>query len=79
MLDWSPAEMQAYVRGERAWVSVQTDGWRRTGNAWKAWEIQRELRLFDYGRLLAEKRFDEIERNANEVSKHLIDRWRSSQ
>ena len=78
MPDWSPADMQAYARGERAWVSVQTDGWRRTGNAWRAWEIQRELRLFDYGHLLSEKRFDEIERNAQTVSKHLNDRGRSS-
>jgi creatinine amidohydrolase len=60
---WSEANLEAFIRAERALVSAQVKGWRK-GPPWAAWQHIPERGLVHYGAYLVEERFDEIERMA---------------
>jgi creatinine amidohydrolase len=57
---WDDAMRAAFVRAEQALVSFQLEMAGDSGNVWAAWRDGNLERFVDYGRLLAEGRFDEI-------------------
>ena len=63
MPTWMQDELAACIRAERAIISAQTIAWRRTGEPWHAWRriVAANPDMLQYGRLLAEKKFAEIE------------------
>ena len=66
MPTWDLAKRTAFVRGESALISAQVRGWR-TEHAWAAWRKIGGGELTDYGRLLIQERFDEIETFASKL------------
>jgi len=60
MPNWSAEQVAASIRAERAIVSAQIQGWRKE-HPWAAWRKIGSGQLTDYGRLLIEEQFAEIE------------------
>lgn len=60
---WDAETLAAFVAAERALVSAQVRGWR-TRDPWAAWARMWTGEIADYGRLLADERFADIERLA---------------
>jgi creatinine amidohydrolase len=66
MVSWSDATREAFARAERTVVGAQVKGWR-TDHAWAAWRKMSSGELAQYGALLTEERFDEIESLARDL------------
>lgn len=66
MPQWSAAQVAASIRADRALVSAQIRGWR-TEHPWAAWRKIGSGQVTDYGRLLVEARFAEIEELAGQL------------
>jgi creatinine amidohydrolase len=60
MPHWSVDQLAACIRAERAIVSAQVRGWR-TDQPWAAWRKMFAGQVTDYGRLVVEQRFAELE------------------
>lgn len=63
---WSTEQVAASIRADRALVSAQIRGWR-TDHPWAAWRKIGSGQVTDYGRLLVEERFAEIEELAGKL------------
>ncbi|MEZ4735300.1 MAG: creatininase family protein [Caldilineaceae bacterium] len=63
---WSTEQVAAGIRADRALVSAQIRGWR-TDHPWAAWRKIGSGQVTDYGRLLVEERFAEIEELAGQL------------
>jgi creatinine amidohydrolase len=67
MPGWNLATREAFVRSERALISVQLRGWRSSGNQWRAWRKMFSGEITNYGELLVQGRFSEIEKMASKL------------
>ena len=67
MPGWNDTKREAFARAERALVAAQVKGWRNI-HPWSAWSSMIENQLTQYGALLAEERFDEIEKMAAQLT-----------
>jgi hypothetical protein len=67
MPDWSDSTREAFLRAERALVSAQVRGWRNV-HPWAAWGNIAQGHVTQYGALLADGRFDEIEQLASQLT-----------
>jgi creatinine amidohydrolase len=63
MPTWTQKDKADCVRAERAIVTAQVTAWRRTGDQWKAFKLQRKTHpeLLQYGKHIADKNFAAIE------------------
>lgn len=61
MIDWDESKLEAYVKAERSLLSSQVKGWREK-SPWAAWDKMADGRLTNYGSLLVEEDFKEIEK-----------------
>ncbi len=66
MLLWNDTTRVAFVRAERALISAQVKCWR-IADPWAAWRKLITQGLTQYGRLLIERRFSEIEQMAEQM------------
>jgi len=66
MPSWRAETLAAAIKAERSIVSAQIRGWR-TDHPWAAWRKIGSGQLTDYGRLLVEENFAEIERLAAQL------------
>lgn len=66
MPQWNADQLAASIRADRAIVSAQVRGWR-TDKPWAAWRKIGSGQVIDYGRLLVEGRFAEIEELAGQL------------
>jgi creatinine amidohydrolase len=60
MTAWDSATRDAFVRAERSLITAQVKGWRNI-HPWAAWGSLIQQKLTQYGALLTEQRFAEIE------------------
>ena len=68
MPGWSGRTRRAFARAEAALVRAQVGSWRREpGSPWAFWRELIASRRYEYGALLAEGRFAEIEAMAEEI------------
>lgn len=67
MPGWNEAKRDAFVRAERALIAAQVKGWRNT-HPWAAWSSLIQKQLTQYGALLADERFEEIEKLASQLT-----------
>ena len=67
MVDWDASTRSAFARAEASLVRAQVTAWRDTG-PWEAWRLLIQKGLTQYGALLAEERFYEIEAMAAQLS-----------
>ena len=66
MPGWDEGKVAAFVAAERALVSAQVKGWR-TRHPWAAWERMLKGELTQYGQLLIEERFGDIQELAGKL------------
>ena len=68
MPHWTADTLAAFVRAERAIVTAQVRGWR-LDHPWAAWRALFAGEHTEYGQLLVEERFPEIEAFAAQLLK----------
>lgn len=66
MPDWDAPTRDAFVRAERALIAAQVRGWRLR-HPWAAWDRPHRGLEVDYGQLVTEGRFAEIEAMAERL------------
>jgi creatinine amidohydrolase len=66
MIHWDASKLEAFVKAERAIINIQVKGWR-TESPWAAWKHLYNKKIADYGRLLVEEKFEEIEELASNL------------
>lgn len=67
MPDWTEATRERFARAERALISAQVKGWRNA-HPWAAWGSLIQKQLTQYGALLVDERFEEIEKLASQLT-----------
>jgi creatinine amidohydrolase len=67
MPTWDESRREAFLRAERALVAAQVKSWRNV-HPWAAWVKIAQGQVTQYGALLAEERFEEIEHIAAQLA-----------
>ncbi|MEX1031223.1 MAG: creatininase family protein [Paenibacillaceae bacterium] len=65
-LNWDDEKLEAYIRAEQAMLQVQLQGWRQQ-EPWAAWNKMFSGEIVEYGSLLADEKFTEIEALARKL------------
>jgi creatinine amidohydrolase len=66
MVNWDENKLSAFLRSERSIVSAQVKGWRNI-EPWAAWKKMWSGEITEYGQLLVQEKFEEIEQMAGKL------------
>jgi len=66
MISWDSEKLEAFIAAERSIVSAQIKGWR-LNHPWAAWSKIAQGEIVNYGILLENEQFKEIEELASQL------------